>query len=146
MTEDNGLSQTPVFIINLRTIFFCNRRHIVLPRVLLYSRNFGGGDHSTYVMLTFSLALDELLASLRGVGGFFADAVESLGYCSFQCHCRSTYSWSSIIDLQRADNAHPRPIDVQRSPGWTRAAGLGAWHAVHPLDKLSQRAVTLSPS
>lgn len=55
---------------------------------------------------------------LRGAGCFSADAVESLGNCSLQCHCGPIYSLSPTSDFRLVDKIHPRSIDVQRSPGF----------------------------
>ena len=46
-------------------------------------------------------SLGSALPLLSGAGCFSADAVESLGNCSLQCHCRPTYSWSPISTSSR---------------------------------------------
>jgi hypothetical protein len=35
MTEDHGLSRSPILVVNLRTVFHCNRTHEVSPRLLI---------------------------------------------------------------------------------------------------------------
>ena len=60
--------------------------------------------------------LRSALPLLRGADCFSADAVESLGNCSLQCHYRPTYFLEPHIDFRQADNIHPRPIVVQLSP------------------------------